>query len=362
MTKKKPQAKGGKAKTPTPGQRMLVPRSMKSQISALDECEAIYLKAVLDPFDPSLRGRVCYPSFPSRDSVKYNTTWAGTVTIGTNGLGFLMVDPTYANDVISVWYTGGSYAGTTSSAFSKSDAGVSNSTMSGPYASALFQSFNSAGSSNEARVVTGGIRTKYTGTELNRGGLNAYLLDQSQDSLVNNTTLGASFGLTYSNKFPTLGDEWQHFVIPPFHEVDLEYNGSTNLFPWSQNRGTTANPFIGVVFNGTAGNTFWVELIFHCEVAGASVQLAAATPSHIGNQQLIQSVMSASASAVYRPDSEKTSSIGILSRLRNIATNPLVKTAVNLGTAYLQMRMGRPPSSVMRVASTRGAQAIQWVD
>lgn len=316
----------------------------------MSHCEEMYLRALADPFDPEIQGEVCYPSFPAKKSVKYIGQQTVNVYIGTNGFGWLAYDLTPGNTALTpIAYTDATYAGTAASLITTTaGSGVVTATWGTPTASSAFTE-STEGLGNQFRVVIGGAKFRYTGTELNRGGSVFAVTAPQQDSLIG-FMLGNCAEPTLSRELPVISS-YQTVVLPPSHEEDVEWKDGDQLFPWSDGGGITSNPLQALVFVGTPGNSFVVRLIEHYEVAGNSFNMFG-TMSHIGRQQLIQSITTAASSATYGAPSQGRSYLQQFAHgLRRIADSPVVRKAASfvatLGGEYIKARLTRGAGSRM---------------
>jgi hypothetical protein len=305
---------------------------ISSYLSRLTMCERVWLRALTNPFDPSIMGQVCYPSFPAKRSRKLITTWNGTVTIGTAGIGWIMYDPTIVGDATTgnaVYSTGGTYAGDVAAVFSKTDTGVASSVFSSPILAAELAEAGAATTRSQFRVNASGMQFRYTGTELNRGGTVYHLVHPNQLTLTT-TTLGNA-GSLMARSMSVLDGRKQIVALPPMHEEDLQWTDADRLFPWSDGGQTSANPFSALVFYGTPGNTFEVRIINHCEIAGSNA-LFTSTPSHVGDPVKVNATMDAAATATYGAKVESGLSYvqQFTNALNDIADSPAVKAVLDV--------------------------------
>jgi len=294
-----------------------------ADVGDLQNCESMYLRARLNPFDPSLVGKVCYPGALVKRSQKYETTWSGNVTIGTAGVGYIIWDPTYVNDKSAVFFTDATYAGTSASAFSiTAGSGVNAQTMYGPYATGDFNPGDLG--ECQGRVVANGLRIRYTGTELNRGGNAIIVYNEQGGSLVGHTLASEQF-ISYPRIIPKF--EAQEVALAPASSKAFEWVVTTNSFPWSLSQGATAAPYMGIQFSGVAGNTFEVQLIVFCEAAGGNVQ-SVSSESHAGRADVVASIDAAAnemATSSQGPDGYKEA---FVSASRRIIENPSIQRQV----------------------------------
>lgn len=129
----------------------------------VSEAAKLYLDAQLDPFTAEPCG---IPEYPSVRTQKFRVFIRGTFNTGTTGVGFAQFAPRacVANDVACMYSSTSTYS---SVATAISGAGVTIDYSNAPFVSG---SFSASSTSLQWRVVSAGLRVRYAGTELNRGG------------------------------------------------------------------------------------------------------------------------------------------------------------------------------------------------
>lgn len=149
------------------------------EVSYLSPCARDYVRALANPFQGPL---ACVPSQTPNKTLKVRVFTRGSFFTGTSGIGFIAVDPTNScfNDVPCVLKTNATFAGNT---FNLND------TVSG----AIDQAFSNSnyvstdvalgGDGIAFRIVSSGVRIRYAGTELNRGGFATCLHDPTHTVL-----------------------------------------------------------------------------------------------------------------------------------------------------------------------------------
>lgn len=266
----------------------------------LSHCAMKYALAIADPWDPNAEG-CCVPRHPSRPSYKVRGFARFTVTIGSGGVGFAQFIPCLANNAVCLVYTTSAYTGTSFVPV------VSGSTSGSPNTVGVVQGFMSNLPFNIAsmvevgayetpsvngRLVSCSMSWQYTGTVSNMGGLCYSLVHPDHSSLNNIADSVPSFAETTVART----DAKRHWLgLSGIDDVECSYSehhgsGSARaqvaiVCPFSNGEaidGTNTtiggNPAV-VYFTGTAGNTFEVELVQHCEFTGISAQ-ASVTPTH----------------------------------------------------------------------------------
>jgi hypothetical protein len=190
----------------------------------------------------------------------------GITVIGSGDFGYVVVRPgsLAASDQNSVFYTDSSFAGT---AIATSGTGVLAAKSNSDYVNAQFGI-----SGVQFRLVTVGVRIKYRGTELNRGGRVIALEEPDHQSLIG---LNASALLAYrqaTSLRPTGGDKWMELVSSgPKVPEELEYSA---VFSGGQTNGH----YLVFAFEGQANMAFEFEVFANFELIGSAVR--GKTPSH----------------------------------------------------------------------------------
>lgn len=235
-------------------------RAPPENIFRLSDCSAQYADCLADPFESPAGACIpIIPAFPSRKAVFFVR---GSMSTGTAGVGFVAAGLTAASDVPVVCSTGTAYAGTT---IVTSGAGVVAASPNSDYTSASFSS-----QALQWRPVGCGIRIRYTGTELARGGT-VYALEQPDHLSL--ATLNASDLLKYDacHRFP-VDRQWTEVCYAPISMTEVEYTNSAALL--------SGDPILGllVAAPSTTSITFDYEYYIHVELVGRAAR--GKTPSH----------------------------------------------------------------------------------
>jgi len=193
------------------------PRARRDD-AALSGCAADYARALANPFTGPL---ACVPDFPAMLTRRYRSYSKGNFTCSSaTQFGFILFEPSYlaTNDLLAVVASTSAYAGTTTTA---GGAGVAAFTGNAEYPSTAFGDLPSQ---IQKRVVSAGIRVRYVGTNLNRGGQLCGLHEPDHNPLV-----GQSFAdfdaQTQSARLP-VGKEWSTLLFNPSSRRDLEMSGT----------------------------------------------------------------------------------------------------------------------------------------
>lgn len=263
------QQKSGKVKAQQKPAQLMVPArggappATMESVFRLSPCARKYIDSLIDPFEGP--GDACVPMFPSFPSLKLRVFSRGTVTVGTSGVGFVLAQHTPANDVDNVFITGGGYAGVT---ITSAAAGVTAARNNSPY---LATDFGASQGKAQNRVVSWGIRVRYTGTRLNMGGTIIALHEPDHQSL-NNFTEANLLAFERAHRFAVTDTAWTQVCYQPIATDEFNYLGT----------GAAGNPYLGLFIKSTSQNTFEYECYLNYEVIGSNVR--GKTPNDVDPQ------------------------------------------------------------------------------
>lgn len=236
------------------------PQQSKPQVF-LSKCSQGYALTLSNPFDHHGFGLTCTPTIPS---LKQNAFVKGTLNTGGNGFGFIMADPFAAacNDRNCCW---GSTSATAVNVAQIADPNTFAVGTNSPYVSAQITGQEDG---ITFRVVSAGLRIRYTGTTLNQGGT-VYALSHPSHSDMDGATLVEVRAINVSKNF-SVDRDWISVLWCPVTPTD--YGFQTSLPPINV-------PFILMmqVPPGTS-LTFEFELNVNFEFVGAPIR--GMTPSH----------------------------------------------------------------------------------
>jgi len=291
-----------------------VKQIQKAGGSKASPCLKKWFDCVTKPFSQNAQG-ACIPSGANMDSNRYFGYIRGDCYIGTKGVGFIALSPSPYNDVYQVFVTDSTYAGTSSNIVSSS-----NNVLAGGLAQLKLTNLRfSAGNvlnvvANQidmplqARIVGGGIKVYYTGTELERSGLMSMYTNPSHNCALYAPALGtpgtqnaSTLGAYQETAIVPVSREPYEYPIFPQLDPELEYVRFTGssigvasaqtlfAYPWcGGQQAQNANPQVidsGVLtaagvpiiagsctsilfFSGQPGQTIHFEYGLHCEAIG----------------------------------------------------------------------------------------------
>jgi len=232
----------------------------------LSPCSTDYLKALTDPFGNA--SNVCIPDLIDQQSSKYRLVTRGSVAIGSGGFGFISINTSevIASDATSVWLSSNAalFAGTVVTA--APGPGIqSTSFTQAPYTQTDL-AVPPHVPSIRGRTVAVGVRVRYIGTELQRGGRvvlvrKAYGIDANGLGIVDALADRTAISLPVNRN-------WIGVNYLPTDAFDYEY----------QFYGGTGNTErLAIMIESTPGNLFEYEAVAYVEYIGVIVN---ASPSH----------------------------------------------------------------------------------
>lgn len=272
-------------------------RKPRTLVSA---CAARYGVAIVNPFDTAADG-LCLPVEPAIKSQKLARILRGTFVVGSQGVGFVAMNPSLANDAPCVYSTTASYGGTglmVTPTATTLQPGVLATSVPGTWsASELSQQLGP--NTVAGRVVVAGMQAQYSGKLLDRAGNIQAICEPNHDSLcgVNAQTstevLGAYKGIydeTNLGQLVTLSGTTEYSCEEEYQQPKVVMNGigaatvtmQNCIFPWlTQNLtgGDYVQPNMAIIVAGaTPGSSFKFAIVIHSEYSGRATA-GAATPS-----------------------------------------------------------------------------------
>lgn len=257
----------------------------QQQNIALSPCAREYAASLANPFTGPA---ACVPDYPSLLTRKVRTFSKGTLsTSSTTGFGYITMHPPngVANDVPIVNYSTSAYTGTTALVQTPAAAGTAFGFSNSEYTAALFSSGQVDFS--RFRVVSAGLRIRYIGTELNRGGQVIGIMDPDHSSIMIDNTTGKTQsqieGLTESRRFPVDRD-WKTVLYRPVDDIDNSMQTSEqSLWMVASGHDQFDPGFFYMTFyvigaSATTSLSYEWEAYANYEISGRNVR--GKTPSH----------------------------------------------------------------------------------
>jgi len=233
----------------------------------LSPCSKLYLKALLDPFSVE-GGQACIPDLNDFPSFKCLVIARGSTTIGTQGLGYIFINPRAAtNDTTSaIRYTTAAFASSTVEASTATTGVFTSSIGAMPYTTVQVN----APTGVVARTVGCGLRVRYVGTELNRSGRLIPWRNYAVGQGFNNSQTSQSF--LNRPEIPSIANtrKWHAVTYLPTNSLGVASGDAYNYLGASASdngSGTTALGLdLGWVIDGAvAGSAFEWEAYYHKE-------------------------------------------------------------------------------------------------
>lgn len=242
--------------------------------SGVSACSLEYASALVNPHETP---PACLPNEFSQNSQKTKIFVRGSVVIGTAGFGWMVSRPIPSNDNGSVHATNDTYAGTASTTMvngATTDQFNSNS----PYASTDFSDDTVA-----FRVVAHGLRARWGGTELDRGGKVVCFEEPEHLDLINGTSnysqqLIESFDRAKSVRWSDGG--WHGVTYQPVQPAEIHYHTTVNT-------GNAHHWMLAICFTGKPGSIIDFESTTHLEFIGRAVRGKTPTPYDSAYQVVI---------------------------------------------------------------------------
>lgn len=234
--------------------------SSRGKVHGLSHLSESYARSLINPFSSPA---ACIPDYPVLPSRKLKVFGKGVIETGNAGFGFIQMRPEGgpANDFSPIAYSNSAYLGTT---LANTGAGVSTLNSNSDYSSTDFGATNDKA---RYRVVSAGLRVRYAGTELNRGGLCVGLQHPTHSPLQGMTFQQVDTNPSSKRFRPT--DRWISQCYCPVLAAEVGYNTT----PISITSG--AGGYMGFVFQSPAGATsvtYEFEYNINLEINGNSVR------------------------------------------------------------------------------------------
>lgn len=321
--------------------------SNRTTTVVLSKCATDYGRALSNPFTGPL---ACVPIAPSVYSLKVRTWVKGefrTSSTGASptGVGFICVDPycgvTY--DIPCVIHSDAAYQGTT---VAYGAAGTSSHYSNSAYAAG---NFGDGATTAQYRIVASGLRIRYIGTELNRGGTIIAFRDPTGSSTIGQdiTTLLAE---VESKKFP-VNRVWTTLCWRPSQINDYGFNKD----PSTTDTNLLFGPICMIVESPdpSIGAAFEYEFSSVYEINGKNVRGQTLTTVDVNGQSAIAST-SLHSEAMKAHQSSVSHSESFLDQVANelARASSFVHSTGKVASGIVELG-----SKVVTVAKTLGALA-----
>lgn len=227
------------------------------------------MHCVTDPFGYRHTGsaNVCIPDLLDLPSQKLSIYSRVTFAIGTNGFGFITFNPwAIANIFNAVATTTAAFTG--SSCYTPNQTAVPGGVSQLPYPNTPYTSlFNP-----RYRLVAAGLKCRYTGTELNRGGTIAPVSAVAPGDNLAGSTMASVLSRPLVE--PEACDrKWHGVFYKPLSPDDYTYQPMDYRIAGVVN----TDAYMGIVATGTAGNTYEAEFIGYYELTSVGAYKVVST-------------------------------------------------------------------------------------
>lgn len=235
----------------------------------LSNCGSDYARAIANPFTGPL---ACVPGQFPIQTRKLRVYTRGTFYIGMNSAGFIFASPpnAIANDSDCVNFSTNNYAG--DGTFTGIADGGPYGTVAGARSNSDYTKadFGGTGGTSQMRIVSAGLRVRYTGKELDKSGSMYAFQDPTHNSLVGVTP--TQIANEAQARRCQVSREWTTVLYNPVQESD--YQLTTNSFPPSIGSGSALAWYMGVMVTGcvVTGSSFDYEFYVTYEVNGRNVR------------------------------------------------------------------------------------------
>lgn len=189
----------------------------------MSACAADYARCLANPFSGPL---ACIPDFPVLHSSKQRVWIKGSFSTGTSGIGYVIMTPEGGciNDAPALWYSSAAYIPTT---VDIADVNTVAATTNSQYPTA---GIGNTRATSQYRVVGAGIRIRYMGTELNRGGFKIGVIDPTHDTL--NASSVVSMRAEPTSVEFAVGREWSQVLYRPVFSDELQFASVVTNVPY----------------------------------------------------------------------------------------------------------------------------------
>jgi len=321
----------------------------------MPECTQDYLKALSMPF--RLANPVCIPDSHVVPSKKMKIVLRGTGRTDANGFGYVTANPFYtANNSIGTGPTGDSYFGTIAYSngnvtlpqiytFGTAAGGSSMQPLIGaPYGIQEYDEsptgvLETSDVGAQSRVVGAGLRLRYSGTTLNKGGTALIVRREDGETL---HLMGYDLLASRQNtKVVPYGDKWHEVSYVPVKPDDYDYcrngafgsTGTPDALIDTNQCAKLSRHCIAIVVKGAAAvQPFDWEYVVHLEFLGKTVIGASKSHSDLMGMSQVRNAVASTTSQVVPsgPGLYNT----LVNSIYNEATRALPKL-VSLGASKL---------------------------
>jgi len=315
-----------------------VPRAPSRVAMKVSDCSMRYMAALCDPFRAEPGACVPCDLFPL-PSQKIRAFTRGSFACGTTGCGFILAAPTSANNAPCLAFTQAASVFTTGTTVDSGIAGGATQLLAGlPYTVAQV----SPSGGVQARVVSFGLRIRYSGAEGTRSGTIVAYEDQDHNGLGTPGGLATNYNSIQLNSSamvsrPSGDGSWDATVCSsgPCTPVELEFT-APGAYPGSVTQTINAAGYLLIMVNGGIGDRYDFECFEHIEYIGTNV--ASKSPSNADTDQYGKIIQSSKEIANVKPLTPE-SGPGLFDRFSKKVSESLPQI-VNIGVGALRAYEG----------------------
>jgi len=321
----KARARGGNRKVRV---NRAVRRGVKRGVIQMADCTQHYLLSLLNPYDSY---GACIPSDYPLKSQKVHAFVRGTMVLGTTGVGFVNARPTSGSETVCVRSTTSTSVGTIATVCSAFTNITPSAMAKLPYSITDFST-----GLVQARLVSAGLRIRYTGREDARNGIISSVEAQDHEDQ-DSVTPSALFNKENLERTRPEYDWTCINYSGPVAPGDIEYSNSPTP--------TGGNYIFSHVVEGVAGDTYEWEFFQSLEYIGTKA--VGKTDSHsdiVGYNKVQEVVKSVAAEKPIKP----SDSPSIITRVIN-AIGDNAGAIMNVGRQIGGI-INMDPATILRTA------------
>jgi hypothetical protein len=239
----------------------------RKQSSFVDPCTLEYTESLIDPFRKDLAP--CVPYGVAIRSQKVCVFSEGSFLTGVSGWGGVTVYGALVSDNIAAVFTGASYGSAVLPKFGDPN------TTSINFANSPFTGADlSANDGVEVRLCSLGVRVRYVGTELNRGGLR-YAIQHPEHLSVANMSASDIAQFDF-RQIDSQTRDWTSVCYTPLKQADYDFTDNPSGFTGgAQKQGVDPRPILGILCESASTSIplpFEFQIVAHYEAIGAKAR------------------------------------------------------------------------------------------
>jgi len=233
----------------------------------MDPCTLEYAESLIDPFRKDLAP--CVPYGVAIRSQKVCTFAEGSFITGTEGYGGITVYGGLVSDNVAATYTTDTYGSKVLPTYAEPD------TISVAFANSPFVMADLTSNAGvELRLCSLGVRVRYVGTELNRGGLR-YAIQHPEHLSVAGLS-GSDIAQFDFRQIDSQTRDWTSVCYTPLKQADYDFTSKPSGFVCGTHEaGLVPCPVLGILCESAATSIplpFEFQIVAHFEAIGAKAR------------------------------------------------------------------------------------------